>query len=248
MRALVRQARGKDVEAASDFARAVKVEEAGDPQGGARLRTLWGRFLLRRGDLIGARLVLDEALRIVPDYPLARAQRAELALRTGNTKEARAMFDQAFAASRQVRYLIDLARAQELAGDRAAADASRAQVERMVRAELADNGFGHQLDLVEILTDRGTPADLVEAIRLGREEIERRPSADTRFQLARALFRSGDREEARVQVQAALATGARDARLFELASRLETGARSEELAKEAVALDPGDSGWRKLGM
>ena len=248
MRALVEQAQGRDPEAAADFARAAKVEEAGDTQGGARLRTLWGRFLLRRGDLAGAALLFDEALRIVPEYPLARAQRAELALRGGKYKEARAMFEQAFAASRQVRYLIDLARAQELGGDRAAADATRTQVERMVRAELEDHGFGHQLDLVEILVDRGTPGDLEEAIRLGREEINRRPSADTRFQLARALFRAGKRDEALVQVRAALASGARDARLFELAARLETGAPAAKYAREADKLDPGASGWRKLGM
>ena len=248
MRALVEQAQGKDREAAADFARAAKVEEAGDVQGAARLRTLWGRFLLRRGDLTGSALLLDEALRIVPEYPLARAQRAELALRTGKTKEARTMFEQAFAASRQVRYLIDLARAQELAGDRTAADASRTQVERMVRAELRDHGFGHQLDLVEILVDRGTPKDLAEAITLARAEVERRPSADTRFQLARALHRAGQRDEALKQITAALASGARDARMFELAARLETGTRAVDYAREADKLDPGGSGWRKLGM
>lgn len=248
MRALVEQAQGKDREAAADFARAAKVEEAGDAQGAARLRTLWGRFLLRRGDLANAALLLDEALRIVPEYALARAQFAELALRTGKTKEARAMFEQAFAVSRQVRYLIDLARAQELAGDRAAADASRTQVERMVRAELKDHGFGHQLDLVEILVDRGTPKDLVEAIALARAEVERRPSADTRFQLARALYRAGQRDEALQQITATLATGARDARIYELAARLETGPRAAQYASEADKLDPGGSGWRKLGM
>jgi len=248
MRALVAQAQGRDREAASDFARAASVEEAGDVQGAARLRTLWGRFLLRRGDLVGAAQLLDEALRIVPEYPLARAQRAELALRTGKTKEARAMFEQAFAASRQVRYLIDLARAQELAGDRAAADASRTQVERMVRAELENHGFGHQLDLVEILVDRGTPKDLEEAITLARAEVERRPSADTRFQLARALHRAGQRDEALTQVSAALATGARDARLYELAARVATAGHAAHYAREAATLDPGGAGWRRLGM
>ncbi len=245
MRALVEQAQGRDPQAAADFARAASVEGAGERQAAARLRTLWGRFLLRRGDLASATLVLDEALRIVPDFPLARAQKAELALRTGKMKEARAMFEQAFASSRQVRYLIDLARAQELDGDKAAADASRTQVEKMVRAELADHGFGHQLDLVEILVDRGTPKDLDEAVRLAREEVERRPSADTRFQLARGLSRAGKRDEAVAQIDAALATGARDARMFELAARLEN---SQKYAREAASLDPGASGWRSLGM
>jgi tetratricopeptide (TPR) repeat protein len=248
MRALVLQAAGRDAEAAFDFARAAKVETFGDPQEAARLRTLWGRFLLRRGELERAGVLFDEALRIVPDFPLALAQRAELALRTGRIKEARAGFEQAFAMSRQVRYLIDLARAQELAGDVTGANASRAQVETIVRAELAANGVGHQLDLIEVLVDRGGPADLDEAVTLARAELARRPSADCRFQLARALARSGAHDEAVAQVHAALASGARDARLYELAARLEGGPRGALYTHEAEALDPGRSGWRQLGM
>jgi tetratricopeptide (TPR) repeat protein len=248
MRALVLQAQGRDAEAAFDFARAVVVEERGDLEEAARTRALWGRFLIRRGELPGAVLVVDEALRIIPGDPLALAQKAEIALRSGTLKEARTMFEQAFSSSRQVRYLIDLSRAQELAGDRAGADSSRAQVEKIVRAEVAENGFGHQLDLVEILVDRGTSADLAEAVKLANEEVVRRPSADTRFQLARALWRSGAVADAATQVHAALASGARDARLYELAARVEGGIRGTLYAREAQKLDPGNSGWRGLGM
>ncbi len=248
MRALVMQAQGRDAEAAFDFARAATVETHGDPYEAARIRTLWGRFLLRRGELAGAALLFDEALRIVPAYPLALAQRAELALRHGRWKEARGLFEQAFAASRQVRYLMDLGRAQELSGDPVGADRSRTLVETIVRAELEDHGYGHQLDLVELLVDRGTAADLAAAVPLAREELGRRPSAETRFQLARALARLGARDEAMTHVRAALATGARDARLYELAARVETGPRAALYAREAEALDPGGSGWRQLGM
>lgn len=248
MRALVLQAQGRDAEAAFDFARAVAVEERGELEVSTRTRALWGRFLIRRGELVGAALVLAEALRIVPGDPLALAQSAELALRRGQLAEARAMFEQAFSSSRQVRYLIDLSRAQELAGDRAGAESSRTQVEKIVRAEVAEHGFGHQLDLVEILVDRGRPADLAEAVTLAKEEVGRRPSADTRFQLARALWRSGLQAEAALQVRAALASGARDARLYELAAHVEGGTRGTMYLHEAEDLDPGRSGWRALGM
>jgi tetratricopeptide (TPR) repeat protein len=251
MRALVLQAQGRDAEAAYDFAHSIALEQPGDLLEAARTRTMWARFLLRRGELAGARALLDEALRISPDHPLALANRAELDLRTGKLAEARAGFERAFALSRQVRYLIDLARAQELAGDGAAATSTRAQVEKFVRADLAENGVGHKLDLVETLADRGTPADLIEAVALAREELDHRPSADTRFQLARALYLSGVPgavEDARTQIQAALASGARDARFYELAARVESGPRRALYAHEAERLDPGNSGWRKLGM
>src|SRR5262249_58594383 len=100
----------------------------------------------------------------------------------------------------------DQARAEELGGDPAAAGALRSQVESIVRGELGDGGLGHRLDLAEVLIDRGRPSELPEAIALAREEVARRGSFEARFQLARALARSGARDDARRQVQTALAS------------------------------------------
>lgn len=252
MRALVFQAQGRDAEAAYDFAHAAALEEAGDAEEAARLRTLWARFLLRRGQWADADTLLAEAVRIAPGYALAVAHQGELALRTGQAKQAKQRFEDAFVTSHQVRYLIDEARAQELAGDLSGATSTRALVEKLVRAELRDNGTGHRLELVEILVDRGAAPDVVEAIALARDEVTARPSADTRFQLARALAAGGNRREALDAVRAALATGARDARLYELASRLErasaNASRADLYAAEAARLDPGNAGWRSLGL
>ncbi len=249
MRGIVLEAAGREAEAAFDFRHSIELESAGDIDDAARTRALWGRFLIRNGDLGGAKVVLDEALRISPDNPLALAYRAELSLRTGALAQAKQGFERAFVVSRQVRYLIDLARAQELAGDKAGADSARAQAEKLVREDLAENGVGHKLDLVEILTDRGSAKDLAEAITLGKEELAHRPSATTHFQLARALYRGGaPLDEARVQLQGALASGVRDARIYDLAARLDDGPRKALYTHEADRLDPGHSGWRALGM
>jgi Tfp pilus assembly protein PilF len=255
MRALVRQAQGRDAETEADFARAARGEEPGDLPGAARLRALWGRFLLRRGDAAGAARVLDEALRIAPGFALATAMTGELALRTSHPADAARRFEQAFIASRQVRYLIDQARATQLAGDPATAGALRDQVEHLVRGELGAGGLGHRLDLAEVLIDRGRPADLTEAVALTRDELARRGSWEVRFQLARALARArapGDADEAARQVQAALASGAREAALYELAARL--AARRGDAATAALytrladRIDPSRSGWRSLGL
>ncbi len=163
-------------------------------------------------------MAIHEALRISPDLPLAVSLRGELALRSGKLREARALFEQAFVSSRQLRYLIDQARAQDLAGDRDGANQLREQVERLLRKDLAD-GVGHRLELVEVLLDRG--GDLREPLTLAREDVAMRGSVDARFQLARVLARKGDVEEALAQVRTALATGAREAQLYELALRLE---------------------------
>jgi len=252
MRALVMQAQGRDREAALDFAAAARTEDHGDPLGAARLRTLWGRFLLHRGERAGAAMLFDEALRIVPDFTLAQAQRGELLLRSGRAKEAARTFEAAFAASRQVRYLIDQARAREVDGDLQNAEAIRKQVETIVRAELAEGGFGHRLDLIEVLTDRGNSPSLTEAVNLAREEVRLRPSAEARFQLARAYARMDSNEPAYVEIQKSLAQGAHEAKYYELASRLEkrrgSAARATFYLRLANELDPEPSGWRDQGM
>ena len=252
MRALVMQAQGRDAEAGFDFSRAVAVEAFGDPAESARARALWARLRLRRGDAAGALVLLDAAQKIIPDYPLAIALRGEAALRTGDARRARALFEQAFVASRELRYFMDQVRATEIAGDAAGAEALRAQVEKLVRRELAQHGFGHQLDLVELLVDRGRPADLAEAIELGKQEVARRPSAETRFQLARAFAAAGLLADAQVEVRAALALGTRDARLYELAGQVESALgnppRGALYAGEARRLDPGNGAWRTHGI
>lgn len=252
MRALVMVAQGRDREAAMDFLAAARAEDHGDPQGAARLRTLWGRFLLRHGEREAAGMLFEEALRIAPDFTLAQAQRGELLLRSGLAREAAKTFEQAFAASRQVRYLIDQARALEVDGDLQNAEAIRKQVETIVRAELAEGGFGHRLDLVEVLVDRATTPSLTEAINLAREEVRQRPSAESRFQLARAYARTNAVEPAYVEIQGTLAQGAHDAKFYELASRLEKArndlGRAEMYKRLADELDPGAHGWRGQGM
>lgn len=248
-RALALQAQGRDAEAAFDFSHAAALETFGDKAGAARLRTLWGRFLLRRGEHFAASTLFDEALRIVPGFALALAGRGELALRTGRPSEAAKLFEEAFAASRQVRYLIDQARALELSGDRPGANDVRAQAETWVRAELREDGLGHRLELVEILVGLGQREQLLEAVALAREELSRRSTYEVRFQLARALALIGNREEALIHVQAALALGTREAELYELAARVEPQPeRAAMYAREADKLDPARTGWRRLGI
>lgn len=251
-RALVLQAQGRDAEAAMDFERAVAVEEPGDRYGSARLRALWARFLIRRGEIVGARAVIAEALRVEPQLPIAIAMRGELAFRTGRATDAIADFETAFAKSRQVRYLIDESHARELAGQTAMANQLRDQIEKIIRAELATD-FGHRLDLVEVLVDRGTPAALDEAVRLARVEAAARPSYEVRYQLARALFRQGRNAEAAEVVQAALDNGAREVALYELAAQVEArlggAARARLFTLAADELDPAQTtGWRTIGV
>src|SRR6185436_4869122 len=99
-----------------------------------------------------------------------------------------------------------------------------------------------------VLIDRGGRAQLAEAVALAREEAARRGSWEVRYQLARALARSGARDEALREVEAALATGAREAQLYALAADLEArrgnGAAAALYTRLADEVDPGGAGGR----
>lgn len=181
-RALIAQAGGDDADAAADFARAARIEQAGNVGEAARLRALWARFLIRRAAYAEATLLVTEALRIAPEHPLALAQRAELSLRTGNARAAARDFERAHALSGATRYLIDQARAVERGGDREKARILRDRAEYLIRRD----PVGHQLELVEVLVDLGGPSNVAEAVRLAEAELRVRASSDVRSQLARA--------------------------------------------------------------
>jgi len=246
-RALVREARGDDHGAAADFASAVRVEDYGDVAEAARVRALWARFLVRRGKYDDAGIVIGESLRLLPGNALALSIRAELELRTGDSKHARADLDRAFQAQHQVRYLIDEARALEAGGDRTAANHLRRTVEGLVRDDLATGAFGHRLELVEVLVDRGTPE---EAVAIAKEELAHRPAAETHYQLARALAGTGRYDEAAAQVNAAIASGAHEPQYFELAARVarKRGEPAKLYELLADSFDPSHGAWRAIGM
>lgn len=166
-RALVMEAAGRVTDAAPDFARAASAEQAGDPEGAGRLRALWARFLIRRAAYREAAIVLDEAQRIAPDLAIVLAQRGELALGTGRARDAARLFERAFERERQVRYLLDEARARELAGERDNAERLRERVETIVRGDPR----AHRKDLIEVLVARGTPAGIAEAMQLRYAEM-----------------------------------------------------------------------------
>jgi len=247
-RALVEQAGGKDLEAAADFANAARAEQPGDASGAARLRALWARFLIRRGAFTEAQRVIAEAARIAPTMPLVIAQQAELALRTGHPKDAARLFASAYENGPTTRYMIDEARARDLAGEHEKAAILRDRAEYFIRRDAG----GHQLELVEALVDGGTSRGVADAIELATTELERRPNADVRYQLARALARAGRYDDARVHVRAALSTGAREAQLFELAAFIDDKLGDKHSATSyrhsARELDPVRAGWATLGL
>jgi len=258
LQALVKVAQGKDDAAIQSFQQALAAEEPGETGGSIWTRTLLGRFYFKRGELKKAHALYKESLRVLPQYPPALLNLAELEVRQGNYKAAEGYYSKFFLASKNSPTVYDhvalrgMARVKDLSGDQPEAKSWRDKAEARLRQEEA--AFGHRRELARLVLERGSSKDIAEALTLMQMEVRVRRDAETLGTLAEALSRSGRWPEARTVMQEALRSGIRDPGLFHQAGVIEQalGNQSQSLAffRLAQETDPtfDEQAQRALGL
>jgi len=200
LRALVEIARGQDRRAEADFRRALAVEEPEEVASSTWVRSLYGRFLYQHGRLDLARDLFNEALRILPQYPLALTDLAVLELRQGQYAAAIDHLTRVVTVSAASPNVYDhvvlrgLAQAKDLEGRRDESVRFWADAEARLRQDAASGAYGHRRELARLLLTRGDP--------------------DTFDTLAWALSRAGRWREADRAAHQALRWGVHDARYY----------------------------------
>ena len=226
LRALVNQAKGKDEAAIQDFQQAIAAEEPGEAGSSAWARTMLGRFYFKRGDHQLAGQLYREALRILPRYPLALVNLAELETRLGHYKAALDYYSQVFVSPAYPNVfdhvaLHGLARVKALQGDKSGAKEEWHKAETLLRQHLDVNSFGHRRELARLLLESDRSQDTAEALTLMQAEVKLRRDPETLDTLAWALTRSGRWQEAKTTMREALRWGIRDAGMFYRAGTIE---------------------------
>lgn len=220
LRSLVEVAQGEDEPAIIDLQRAIASEEPGEAGSSAWARTLLGRLHYRRGRLQQAAELYREALAILPQYPLALTNLAELEIRQGRSRLATQHLTEVVTVTRASPNIYDhvvlrgLARLADLQGDHPRADALRRDAEARLRQDITSGQFGHRRELARLLLERGRREDIGEALALMEAEVHVRRDAETLEVLAWALSRADRLPQARQVMEEALRWGVRDARLF----------------------------------
>jgi tetratricopeptide (TPR) repeat protein len=244
LRALVAVAQGRDSEAFTDFRSAIAAEEPGDASSSAWVRTLLGRLYYKRGQLQQAEELYQSALQILPKYPPALLNMAELSVRrwqanpkqTYYRQQAIELYDRFFLAERQSPTVYDhvalrgLARVQRLQGDTTAANGTWEQAISKLRSDLT--GFGHQRELAQLLLERAQPQDRTEALTLMQAELKLRKDSETWSTLAAAHLQLGQLEQAQEAIDAALKSGIRDPALFDRAAFIAQAGGKSAQAKQ----------------
>ena len=248
LRALVREAQGRDAEVLRDFREAMVAEEPGEVGGSARARSLLGRFYARRGQFVQAKALFLEALRLVPRYPLALIYLADLETRQGNYREAEGYYSKVSAYSGGAATVFDrtvdrgMARVKELQGDAIESRRLRDKAEAGLRQEQVSGGFGHRRDLAGLLLEKGRSQDVAEALTLMQQEVKIRRDASGLDTLAWALSSAGEWEKADRVMAEILRSGIRDAGIFYRASAiartLHKDAESRAYLQKAKEIDP----------
>jgi tetratricopeptide (TPR) repeat protein len=227
LRALARLAAGRENDALADFDRAIAAEQPGEAGASALARAYLGRVHARHGRLDVARVLYDEALRILPQHPLSLVLVAELDARLGDYDAAARHYAEVADVSSASPNVFDhvvlrgLARIKALQLDAVGAEALWSNAEMRLRRDLASSSFGHRRELARLLLERGRASDVPEALTLMDSERAARRDADTLDTYAWALSRAGQLEEARQTMRDAMRWGARDAALYYRAGVIE---------------------------
>ncbi len=237
LRALVKVAQGRDAEATQNFQQAIASEEFGEVASSTWARTIFGRFHARRGRLALARDLYQDALAILPQYPLALVYLAELEARRGQYDAAAAHYADVVTVTEASPNVYDhvvlrgLSRLKDLQGDQAGAQDLWNRAEARLRKDVAEGTFGHRRELARLLLDHGRPEDVPESLALMQVEVDIRRDPETLDTLAWALSRTGRWQEARGVMREALRRGYKDAALFYRAATIEQALGNQREAR-----------------
>ncbi len=238
LHALLEEAQGNPT-AIDTFKLAIATEEVGDIGPSAFVRVLLGRHLYRQGKLDQAENLYQEALRILPRYPLALMYQAALQTKRGQYAEADRTYDQVIAYSQQSTNVYDhtilrgKAKIKQLKNE--PYQDLLQQAETLLRKETHaghdHGGFGHRRELAQLLLERNPKQNAAEALALMQDEIKVRQDAQTQSTLAIALAANDRLPEARTAIQSALKSGVQNPEFFIQAAKIEQKIGNTDQAK-----------------
>jgi tetratricopeptide (TPR) repeat protein len=201
-----------------------------------------GHLDLAVGKTADAEKQLEHALVLFPGYHYALGNLAKVRIQQKRYDEAIQLLEQRYQAAPHAENLYDLAEALQLGGCSENAKKAFAEFEQksLLETNRADNS---NRELIFYYADYAH--EPVQALEVAKREFARRHDAYTLDAYAWALYVNGRYQEAREQIEKALAVGLRDARLMRHAGEiaLKTGdpVSAERYLRQAMELNTAES-------
>jgi tetratricopeptide (TPR) repeat protein len=201
-----------------------------------------GHLQLSVGKLAAAEKSLQQALTLFPGYHYALGNLAKVRIAQKRYADAVQCLDERYRAAPHAENLYDLAEALQLADRKEEAERAFAEFEQrsLLETERADNS---NRELIFYYADHAQ--EPLKALEVAKREFARRHDVYTLDSYAWALHVNGKNQEARKQIDAALAVGIRDAKIIRHAGEIELAVGDRNLAlkylQQAADLSGGDS-------
>ena len=210
----------------------------GEAEDGAWIVTQMAHLNLAIGKIDEAEKLSQQALVMFPGYHYALGNLAKVRIQQKRYDEAVELLKQRYMAAPHAENLFDLAQALQLAGKTDEANRAFAEFEQKSLLE-SNRGDNSNHELIFYYSDYAK--EPVNALEVARREFARRHDVFTLDSYAWALYANGQYEEARKQIETALAVGIRDAKMFrhagEIALKSGDPVAAERYLKASVALN-----------
>jgi tetratricopeptide (TPR) repeat protein len=219
----------------------------GELEDGAWIVTQMAHLKLAIGKIDEAEKLSQQALIMFPGYHYALGNLAKVRIQQKRYGEAVVLLKQRYDAAPHAENLYDLAQALQLAGKTDDANKAFAEFEQKSLLE-TNRGDNSNHELIFYYADyAGQPA---EALEVAQREIARRRDVFTLDSYAWALYQNGQYNDARKQIETALAVGVRDAKIFrhagEIALKSGDKAAAERYLQESADLNSVGSDQAKV--
>ena len=204
----------------------------------AWILTQMAHLQLSVGKVAEAEKNLQQALALFPGYHYALGNLAKVRIQQKRHEEAIELLQQRYQAAAHAENLYDLAEALQLGGRNEDAKKAFTEFEQksLLETNRADNS---NRELIFYYADYAH--EPLKALEVAKREFSRRHDVYTLDSYAWALHVNGQDQEARKQIEAALAVGTRDARLIrhagEIALKEGDRAAAEKYLKQAAELN-----------
>jgi tetratricopeptide (TPR) repeat protein len=232
-----------DVDGALDLMNmAIQSTSPSEVEDSAWILTQMGHLQLSVGRLNDAEKNLQRALALFPGYHYALGNLAKVRIAEKRYDEAVQLLQQRYEAAPHAENLYDLAEALQLSGRTEEAKNAFADFEKksLIETNRADNS---NRELIFYYADHAQQP--LKALEVAQRERARRHDVYTLDAYAWSLHVNGSNQEARQQIEAALAVGIRDARMIrhagEIALALGDQAATQKYFHQAANLETGET-------
>lgn len=204
--------------------------------------TQMAHLKLATGKTRQAENLLQQALEMFPGYHYALGNLAKVRIQQEQYADAVELLKQRYEAAPHAENLYELAEALQLAGRTQEAEKAFAEFEKksIIESYRADNS---NRELIFYYADHAK--EYAKALEVAKREYASRHDVYTLDAYAWALYVNGRFEEARKQIEAALAAGIRDAKLFrhagEIALKSGDRAKAQQYLSQSAELNAFDS-------